>query len=902
MIRSVPVRLALAGLRRTPGRTLVRLTVLAAATALLGSMILFIGNSLSSMTGGAVRSVSLDWQGPVDSYKAALEVAAGVARQPGIQQASPTATAPLLDATHSGPAGITTTSSGGVLAVPGDYQSHLSTFRVLQGGLAPGGVLLDQQMSATLQAQIGDYVSLTPRRGAPARRFRVSGIVLVTAPDLLFQPLNPLTGPAPAQPPANIAVMALDTFAASYAPDLRAITPTSLGTNAVPGAQDGVQWQVQAQLQPSQLTGSPANALTQADQARNHVERSLPGKVQFVDNLHEKLTTASGDALYAEALYIMLAVPGALIALGLAYLAALGTVERDRRDLALLRARGGRRRDVIALALSESVVLGSLAGLAGAGIAVLVSDSVVSGGVHLTTARVLITVLACVLLAFLGAAAARLGTSVRALQSTVAEGRRGVRRERTPLWRRLGIDFIALAISGLIYWLTASTGFSAVVNPDSNPTLSLAVYMFFAPALLWIGVTLLLVRLRGRLFGWLTRPLAGPRAADWRGLMLASAGRRGAAINRGLILVGLLLAFGVSLGVFTATYDQQAKVDAQLTIGGDVTVTAPPSAVAQRGLTAKVASARGVQAVSALDHSYAYVGPDLQDVYGIDATTIGKATTLRDSYFLGGNASQTLARLHARGDGVIVSKETIVDYSLKLGDLLNLRVLNRQSGGFHVVAFHVVGIVQEFPSAPHDSFMVANLSYLQAADHGGGPNVIFARATGNPTSAAASVAAATRGDGTVVKNIRQQSVQTATSITTVDLSGIRDIEEVFAILLAAAAMALFVSLSLSERRQEFATMAAVGAPLRRIGAFLWSEAVLVLALGVALAAGLGWLLSEMLVAMLQHVFDPPPDHLAVPWGYLAGLAGAAVGAAIIAIALAARGLRRLRLGTVLREP
>ena len=97
-------------------------------------------------------------------------------------------------------------------------------------------------------------------------------------------------------------------------------------------------------------------------------------------------------------------------------------------------------------------------------------------------------------------------------------------------------------------------------------------------------------------------------------------------------------------------------------------------------------------------------------------------------------------------------------------------------------------------------------------------------------------------------------------------------------------------------------MAAVGAPLSRIGAFLWSEAALVLALAVVLAAGLGWLLSLMLVAMLQHVFDPPPDHLAVPWGYLAGLTGAAVGAAIVAVALAARGLHRLRLGAVLREP
>ena len=77
------------------------------------------------------------------------------------------------------------------------------------------------------------------------------------------------------------------------------------------------------------------------------------------------------------------------------------------------------------------------------------------------------------------------------------------RRERRaasgkPLWQRLYLDLVALALSGLIYWLTASTGFSAVVNPDSNPTLSLSVYMFFAPALLWIGATLLLVRLRGR--------------------------------------------------------------------------------------------------------------------------------------------------------------------------------------------------------------------------------------------------------------------------------------------------------------------------------------------------------------------------------------------------------------------
>ena len=89
--------------------------------------------------------------------------------------------------------------------------------------------------------------------------------------------------------------------------------------------------------------------------------------------------------------------------------------------------------------------------------------------------------------------------------------------------------------------------------------------------------------------------------------------------------------------------------------------------------------------------------------------------------------------------------------------------------------------------------------------------------------------------------------------------------------------------------------------LREIGAFLWSEALLVLGAGLALAALLGWLLSEMLVAMLQHVFDPPPDALAIPWGFLAGLGGAAILATLAATWLAARGLRRLPLGAILRE-
>jgi len=469
------------------------------------------------------------------------------------------------------------------------------------------------------------------------------------------------------------------------------------------------------------------------------------------------------------------------------------------------------------------------------------------------------------------------------------------------LWQRLYLDLLCLAGSGLVYWLTVRTGFSAVVNPDSNPTLSLSVYMFFAPALLWLGAALLLVRLRGGFIAWLAGRAGGGRASTWRGFLLASASRRGGAINRGLLVAGLLLAFGVNLGLFTATYDQQARVDAQLTLGADVVATAPPGTIRRHALERRVAQLPGVAGTTALDHSYAYVGPDLQDIFGIDAHTLAQGTSVRDSYFLGGSTAQILGRLRYVPDGVLVSRETISDYSLRLGDLLKLRTLDRANGRFKVVRFHVVGVVQEFPSAPRDSFMVANLAYLERATHDPGPNVLFVKAGGDPVTVASRVAAETRAQGTLVKNIRQQTAQTVSSITTVDLGGISRIEEWFALALAAAAMALFVAVALAERRQEFATMAALGASLREIAAFLWTETALVLGAALALAALLGWLLAEMLVAMLRHVFDPPPDHLAAPWAFLGGLAGAAVAGGAIAAVIAVAGIRRMRLGAILRE-
>ena len=870
------------------------------AVALLAGMILFIGNSLRSASTAALREVPLDLQAPVTSFAKDRQVATAAANQPGVAYAAAAATAPFASSSHSGGGLSSQTAQGAILAVPRGYSSHVHTFRLLQGALRPGAIVLDQQMAATLQAKVGDTVRLRPRPRAPLQSYPVSGVALITSPDVLFQPLNPLLGPALAQPPENAVIMLSGTFANTIAKQLPTIATGASGASAQPGAQAGTQWQVQAQLDHGPLAaGSPSSALKRATSTVNRLQADLPGQVQFVNNISDSLNSAAGDALYAQTLFLLLAVPGALIALGVAYLAALGTSESDRRDLALLRARGAQPRDLFLVAIVESVLIGLAAGIAGSALGFAAVQLLVSGGAQLTFWRGFATVLAAVGLAIVGAAAARLASTREALASEVAEGRRAPEAHRSPAWRRYYLDLVSLALSGLIYWLTIRTGFSAVISPDSNPTLSLSVYMFFGPALLWIGATLLLVRLRGRFMGVLARRMGG-RTGGLGALVVSSLGRRAAAVNRGLVVVGLLLAFAVSLGIFTATYNQQAKVDAQLTLGADVTVTAPPGAAGSTALPAKVAAVPGVTGTTPVNHSYAYVGPDLQDTFGIDPAHFRDATSLRDSYFLGGSADQMMGRLASTPDGILVSLETINDYSLHTGDLLRLRVLDRSTGRFRVAPFHVIGTVQEFPSAPRDSFIVTNLNYLDRITHSG-PNVVFAKTSGGPSAVASRVAAAAAPYGAEVKNIDQQTAQTVSSITTVDLAGISHLEEVFAIVLVAAAMGIFVLGAVAERRHEFATMTAIGASLRQVGAFVWSEVGMVLVAATVLAAALGWLLARMLVAMLTHVFDPPPDHLAIPWGFLALLYAVALLAGVAGSTIARGAISRLPLGRILRE-
>jgi putative ABC transport system permease protein len=352
-------------------------------------------------------------------------------------------------------------------------------------------------------------------------------------------------------------------------------------------------------------------------------------------------------------------------------------------------------------------------------------------------------------------------------------------------------------------------------------------------------------------------------------------------IARGAAGLAVAIGLAASTAIFTATYDAQSSLDVALTVGGDVAVVEPPGAHASPADGDRYASAPGATRIEPLQHRFAYVGPDLQDLYGIRPATIGTAAPLRDSFVAGGTIEQALSGLAQTPDGVLLSAETLHDYQLHPGDPVRLQLQTGPTGIYQPVQFHVMGEIDEFPTAPKDSFIVANADYLSQAT-GSDAVSTFLITSSDPLRTAEALRDRLIGTGAEVHDVisARSSVATATGLAATDLSGLSKLELGFGVLLALACSGLALTLGIADRRRALVILAVLGASSRQRGRFLAAEARALLAAGLTGGAVIAVGIDYLLIKVLTGIFDPPPEEPTLPWGYLASLGAATIAATV----------------------
>jgi putative ABC transport system permease protein len=291
-----------------------------------------------------------------------------------------------------------------------------------------------------------------------------------------------------------------------------------------------------------------------------------------------------------------------------------------------------------------------------------------------------------------------------------------------------------------------------------------------------------------------------------------------------------------------------------------------------------------------MQHRFAFVGSDLQDLYGIDPQTIGRATPMSNAFFGNDDATMTLRTLAQTPDGVLVSEETVQTFQLRVGDRLRLRLQNARTHQYVPVTFRFTGVSREFPTAPKDSFLVANARYVAQQTGTDAREIVLLHT--RPDAIERSATAARRIvatlPGAAVSDIVHTQQHIGSSLAAVDLRGLTRLELVFAVLFVAASTGLVLALSFADRLRTFAVLVALGAKTPQLRSFLAAEAAAIVVPGVLLGIALGFAIAHVLVVVLTGVFDPPPSALSIPWGYLGALLAAAAASAALAVAFVVR--------------
>ena len=866
-----------------PARIVATALGVAVGVALLASIGTFLSATNAKMTQRAIARVAVDWQVEAQPGANASQVLSTVRAFPGVKRALLVqfASSPGLTATTHG--STQTTGAAQVLGLaPGYASSFPGESRLLTGSL--NGVLVAQQTASNLHVAPGDTVTIA-RPGMKPARVTVAGVVDLRQADSLFQKVGAPPGAQLSAPPDNVILLPHSEFARVQAP-------------IIASRPELIRTQVHVILSHA-LPSSPSAAFDNVAARAHNLESRLTGAGLVGDNLGVALDTARQDALYAQILFLFLGVPGAILAGLVTALIASAGADRRRRDAALLRTRGASTRTLVRIAMAETLFAGILGVIVGLGAALLIGSS--SFGTASFGAGTVSAILWAVGAALLGLAIAAVSIALPALRDaralTVAGQRRQVgRTDRAPLWARFGLDFVALAIAGFVYWQASQSGYQLVLAPEGVAQVSVNWYALLAPVLGWIGLGLLAYRIADLFLTRGRRPLTGalrPLAGELAPTVSATMGRQRRVLARAVALVALTAAFAGSTSVFNSTYKAQAEVDARLSNGADVTVTESPGASvgAQQGI-AQLKKIPGVGSVEPLQHRFAYIGADLQDLFGVRPQTITSQGKLQNGWFAGGTAAGLMNILARQPDAILVSQETVHDYQLHPGDTINLRLQNGRTKALTTVPFRYEGVAKEFPTAPKDSFFVANQAYVTARTGDGAVGSFLVQTDGTSPVAVSKRISAVVGPSAQVTNIVNQRHVVGSNLTAVELSGLTRIELGFALVLAAAATGLALGLGFQERRRTFAIASALGARSRQLGGFVWGESIFVTGGGLILGAVIAAVLSVTLVDVLTGVFDPPPDVLTIPWPYLI-----AVGVAVLVTVLAAgmitlRALRR----------
>lgn len=906
-------RYAWRSLIRNPGRSLTYLLGLILAVGLLADTLFFVDLSQRDMTQNALAPVKMDMVARATTPDLSpTQLESTLKNQPLVKAALPVTSSDFSSLTKVG--STTSTSAGKVFALPLEYYQTFNFLPIVTGKFEANAALIGDATATQMALKVGDTVQVNFARGLNPYRIKISGIVAMGSSEPLFYNPDPAGGEGYGVV-ADVLFLPPALFERDLAPSLAKLptTSSSVGQTGSSIVLLPLERQVHLRLERSNLNSDPAKAAKELDSLRRSLERPFPGRVRVQDNMSKKLFNAKKDILAAKMLLIFLSLPGILLAAYLARYASELASSSLARELGLLRVRGASSRQILQITLFTSLwvgVAGSVLGLLfGAAILVAVQGTGIFSVQNLdliwpSVGWSLLAGLVLTLLAFFLPAWSQLRSESAPLRKTVS------RKTVAPLWQRMFLDLLFLITASVVLYITDSSGGFKPIRTEGT-AVTLSFYLFLAPFLYWIGITLLLVRLLGILLSrggpWVRRILT-VLIGEMGTVVAQSLQRRRAVVGSAVTLTALALGFGVALTLFLGTYTVQKQGDIHYVVGSDIRITPPASAGLTPDFAHQLERISGVAHVTSLSRdAVALIGSEKKSVYGIDVKSFSQTAYLPDAMFENGSAQKTLQALESTPNGVLLARDQADKFDIKVGDPVLMRLYNPKTAQYTQLEGKAVGIFTYLPTSSQDSDFVLNRSFMTAQTGTVGADLFLVKTTmPNTPTALEGVARAIQSTFGQTLTLKLETTQTAikvdeSSLTSLNLASLGTLERIYTALIVAAGLGLFLMSMLESRRREFGTLRALGTDDSQMRRLLSAETLSISSLSVLAGLVIGTIMASLFIMLLRVIFLIPPAGLSWPWLELGGLFLLALLGLTVGLGLASNKLKTLRVSEVLRE-
>jgi len=544
------------------------------------------------------------------------------------------------------------------------------------------------------------------------------------------------------------------------------------------------------------------------------------------------------------------------------------TAQRTR-ELAVLRALGGSRRQLLRSVLLESTLIGAVAGAVGLGLGVLVAKGLTAAfgsiGLELPEAPLAIeprTIVIALLLgpvvtAFAAVLPARRAASVQPVEAMREAALPVVSfRRRTIVGGVLGVLGTALVVLGLAEGKATSVGFGAAA--------AILAVTAFGP---------LLIKPVTRALAWPLRRLGGEPGRLAEGNILRSPRR--SASTAAALMIGLALVSGTAV----VGSSLQGMVDDELedVMRADLVIEAPMAMPFGPETAAAVAELPGVETAASLKMATADVSSPGRITEEKDARVVAMEPDEVPAVF---DLPMAEGSVEALAPGrLLVSEKS----GLSVGDTAVVAL----EGGEDLL-LTVAGV---FRTAALGDYLISTPQLLEVAPKASDFQVFVA---GEQGVAAAELEEAVdtflldtfplvdAKTGAEFSESRQGMIGEAVNMVSILL--------VLSLLIALLGVANTLSLSIIERTREVGMLRAIGMARRQLRSMVRVEALLMAAygalVGVAVGLSLGWVLATV-------ILDGWDVAITIPTGRLAAFVGLTLVAAVVAAMLPARRAARM---------